>query len=160
MKNLRLMITFGIFGFLAGSAAFPQPREPEDRGLIGGTYLTTIKDSAGNFASRAVFTLHADHTMSGMDSGQGGPTYFFSSQRGSWRPDGHRRIAARMVDFLFLSSGPVIARLDYTIVFATDRSRVTGTIILRTFPLLDENPFDGEGDYIDTFTFVGEFIKP
>ncbi len=65
-----------------------------------------------------------------------------------------------MVDFLFLSSGPVIARLDYTIVFATDRSRVAGTIILRTFPLLDENPFDGEGDYIDTFTFVGELIKP
>ena len=41
----------------------------------GASYLTTVTDSYGNFVTRTVITLHADHTMSvvGADSG-GRPT--------------------------------------------------------------------------------------
>ncbi len=125
----------------------------------GGSYLTTIRDSSGNVASRSVFTLHADRTMSGMDSGQGGPAFFFSSQRGAWKPAGHRRVAARMIDFL-LPNGAGIARMDYSITFANGDSRVAGTITLRIFDLDDGSILDNEGSIVDTFTFVGELIKP
>lgn len=107
MKHLRLWISLFIFGFLAAvcSAAWLRAQGGGGQEFSGGSYLTTIEDSAGNLASRAVLTLHADGTMSGMDSAQGGPAYFFSSQRGSWKSDGHRRIVARMIDFLFPPNG-------------------------------------------------------
>src|ERR1700758_59078 len=49
----------------------------------GAAYLTTVRDSSGNFPTRKVLTLHADHTMSVVAADQGGP-HFFSSQLGSW----------------------------------------------------------------------------
>jgi hypothetical protein len=161
MKHLRHWLTLGIFGLLAavGSVALPHAQSAGDRGFSGGSYVTTVKDSAGNFASRGVITLHADQTMSVIDSGQGGATFFFSSQLGSWKPDGNRRIAARTIDFDFPPS-PDVARLDYTISLAQDRSQMTGTVTLTTFPLENGNPLDGEGTVIGTFTFVGELIKP
>jgi hypothetical protein len=85
MKHLRLWVVLGIFGLLAalGSVALSHAQDGGDRGFSGGSYLTTITDSSGNFASRAVITLHADRTLSVIDSGQGGPAVFFSSQLGS-----------------------------------------------------------------------------
>jgi len=162
MKHLHLWVALGIFSLLAavGSAALPHAQIAGERWFSGGSYLTTIKDSAGNFASRSVITLHADQTMSAIDSGQGGPIFFFSSQSGSWKPDGHRRIVARTVDFPFPPSSPEVARADYTISFAHDRSHLTGTITVMTFPLEDANPLDGQGTIIGAFTFVGELIKP
>jgi hypothetical protein len=97
--------------------------------------------------------------MSVIDSGQGSATFFFSSQLGSWKPDGNRRIVARTIDFDFPPS-PDVARLDFTISLAQDRSQMTGTVTLSTFPLENGNPLDGEGTVIGTFTFVGERIKP
>ncbi len=160
MEHLRLWAALGIFGLLAGAAALPQARQPGDGDFGGGSYLTTIEDSTGYFTSRSVITLHADRTMSGTDSGQGGPAYFFTSQRGSWRLEGRRRVVAKMIDFLSPPGGPGIARVDYTIDFVNGYTQLTGTITLRVFPLDDGNPLHGEGDLIDTFSFVGELIKP
>ena len=161
MKHLRLWVALGIFILLAavGPAALPHAQEAGDRGFRGGSYLTTIKDSAGDFASRGVIALHVDRTMSVTNSGQQGPAFFFSSQLGSWKPDGNRKIVARTIDFNFPPS-PDVARVDYTFSFAQDRSQVTGTITLMTFPLENGNPLDGEGTVIGNFTFVGELIKP
>jgi hypothetical protein len=69
----------------------------EDRELNSASYLTTIKDSAGNFASRGVITLHADHTMSVIDSRQGGPTFLFSSQLGSWKANKNGESAGKTI---------------------------------------------------------------
>ena len=161
MKHRRLWVTLGIFALLAavGSVVLLHAQGGGDLGFIGRSYVTTVKDSAGNFASRGVITLHADQTMSVIDSGQGGPTYFFSSQLGSWKPDGKGRIVARTIDFDVPQNPGGVVRGDYTISFAQDRSQATGTITVTTFPL-ETNPFDGEGTVLGTFTFVGELIKP
>jgi hypothetical protein len=158
MKHVRLWVTVGIFGLLAAIGSVALLHAQNDQGFSGGSYVTTVKDSAGNFASRGVITLHADQTMSVIDSGQGGPTFSFSSQLGSWKPNGSGGIVARTIDFGFPPSTDV-ARLDYTISFAQDRSQVTGTITLTTFPLV-ANPLDGGGTVVGTFTFAGELIKP
>ena len=162
MKHLRLWIALGLIGLFAavGSVALSHAQDGGDRGFGGGSYLTTIKDSAGNFASRGVMTLHADRTMSIIDSGQGGPAFFFSSQLGSWKPDGNHRIVARTIDFDFPPSPDDGARLDYTLNFAPDRRQVAGTVTLMTFPLENGNPLDGGGTVIGTFTLVGELIEP
>jgi hypothetical protein len=56
MKHLRLWVAVGIFGLLAavGSVALLHGQEKEDQGFSGRSYLTTVKDSAGNFASRGL----------------------------------------------------------------------------------------------------------
>ena len=92
MQNLRNKLiaggpfTFGLPGILAlmGSVALLHPQHAAaDSPFNGASYLTTIKDSNGSFASRSVISLHTDHTMSVIDSGQGGPTFFFGSQLGA-----------------------------------------------------------------------------
>ena len=163
MKQLRLHATFWVFSILAilGSVTLLNPRKAfaEPKGFHdGASYLTTVKDSNGNFASRGVITLHADHTMSVIDSGQGGPTFFFSSQLGSWKSDDKDEVVARTIDFDYPPNADV-ARIDYTISFDKDGDQVSGTITLTTFPL-QANPLDGGGTVVGTFTFTGELVKP
>ena len=100
MKHLRLWAALGVFGLLAtvGSAVLLHGQDQQDQGFGGTSYVITNKDTAGNFASRGVITLHADHTMSVIDSGQGGPTFLFSSQLGSWKPNGLGGVLARTLD--------------------------------------------------------------
>ena len=162
MKQLRLLVTFGIFGILAlvGSVALLHPQhataDQDFNGVNGATYVTTVTNSSnGKFSSRGVITLHADHTMSVIDSGQGGPTAVFTSQLGSWKPEGDE-IIARTIDFN-LPPSPGVARVDYTIHF--EGNRITGTITLTAFPLTG-NPLDGGGTVVGTFTFVGELVQP
>jgi hypothetical protein len=123
----------------------------------GTSYLTTITDSSGNFASRGVMTLHSDGTMSVIDSGQGGPAFLFSSQLGSWQLNGNGTAAVgRTIDFDFPSAG--VARLDYTIRFGANGT-ATGAITLTDFPL-QGNPLGGGGTVIGTFTFTAQTIAP
>jgi hypothetical protein len=163
MKHLSLWVALGIFSLLAavGSASWPHAQERGDQLFSGGSYLTTIQDSAGNFASRSVVTLHADQTMLAVDSSEEGPNDYFGNQLGTWKPAGNHRIVCRAINFRYPHSpGPGIARSEYVISFAPDRRQVTGTITLRTFPLEDGNPLEDEGTLIGTFTFQGEWIKP
>jgi hypothetical protein len=161
MKHLRLWVTIGIFSLVAalGSVTSLHAQNQNDQGgPSGASWVTTVKDSSGVFSSRGVITLHADHTMSVIDSGQGGPTFFFSSQLGSWKWNTIGGVVARTIDFDFRPNADV-ARLDYTISFSPDGSKVMGTITLTTFPL-QSDPLDGGGTVAGTFTFTGELIQP
>jgi len=148
-----------VLALLAAAASVPSlhAQNNDDQGASGASYLTTVKTSAGAFASRGVITLHADHTMSVIDSGQGGPTFFFSSQLGSWKPAANGEVVAKTIDFDFPDAA--VARLDYTISFSQDLTQVAGTITLTTFPL-QANPLDGGGTVVGTFTFTGQLIQP
>jgi hypothetical protein len=158
MKRLRLPLTFTIFATLAlvGSVALLHPQRSDAEENNGASYVTTVKDSTGNFASRGVITLHADRTMSVIDSGQGGPAFLFSSQLGSWKPDGKGGIVGKTIDFDFPSVD--VARADYTIHFGSNGT-ITGTITITVFPL-QGNPLDGGGTVVGAFTFTGQLIQP
>jgi hypothetical protein len=162
MKHRRLLVKAATFGFLAalGSVTPLHAQDQNNQGSSGASYLTTVY-SSGNFASRGVITLHDDHTMSVIDSGQGGPTFFFTSQLGSWKWKSGGGIEARTIDFDFptMSTPGDVARLDYTISFAQGGSEVTGTITLTVFPLTG-NPLGGGGTAAGTFTFTGQLIRP
>jgi hypothetical protein len=160
MQRLRLpaffslIVALGSIALLSPPSATADPEGPRN----GAAYLTTVKDSSGAFTTRTVLTLHADHTMSVVAADQGGPTFFFTSQLGSWRPDGKRGVVGKTLDFDYPPNADV-ARIDYTISFDPDYDRVTGTEILTSFPL-QGNPLDGGGTALGTFTFTGELIKP
>src|SRR5260370_24939748 len=101
MQQLRLPAFFSLIAALGSVALLSPPNataDPEGP-HTGATYITTVKDSSGNFTTRTVLTLHADHTMSVVAADQGGPTFFFTSQLGSWKPDGKSGVVAKTLDF-------------------------------------------------------------
>ena len=91
MTKFRL---WGVIVLLALAYSTPTPLHAEQAAadsrndFRGATYLITVKTAAGAFESRVVITLHGDHTLSAIDSDQGGPTFFFTSQLGAWGDDG------------------------------------------------------------------------
>jgi hypothetical protein len=105
-----------------------------------------------------VITLHGDHTLSAIDSGQGGPAFFFTSQLGAWAPDGPNSAVGRTLDFDLPPTAPGVARLDYMFQFSADNTHVTGSITLRSFQLQDD-PL-GESDPVGEFTFDGARVTP
>jgi hypothetical protein len=144
-----------------GAVALYAPKTTADppSSSHGTTYLLTIKDATtGDFASRGVITLHGDRTLSAIDSAEGGPDFFFTSQLGVWEPDGKGGAVGRTLDFDF-PPAPDVARLDYTFEFSSDGKRVTGTITLTTFPLQGD-PLDGGGTVAGEFTFDGTRVRP
>jgi hypothetical protein len=171
MKHLRLCVKFGALT-LAGAVAwgallhsnranandYPGPGD-------GASYLATITDSNGNFFTRSIITLHADHTMSAVEADSGGPTYYFTGEFGSWRPDGTGGAVGRTLDFdlyghTVYQNGDV-GRVDYTISFQDDGSlsQIVGTETVTIFPL-QSNPFGGGGTNLGTFNFTGQLITP
>lgn len=157
MKRSSVWGALAVVSLLAGVAALAWPQTPAGPGFSGGSYVTTIKDSSGNFSSRSILTLHADRTLEAVDSAQQGPLNYFSNQLGTWEPAGNHRIRARTLDFLY-PPGSGMARADYVITFASDRCQIAGTITVSAFPLQGEN--GDEGSLIGTFTFEGEWVKP
>jgi hypothetical protein len=159
MKQLRLPAFFSAIVAL-GSVALLSPIHASAQSTVfanGATYLTTVIDSSGNFTTRTVLTLHADHTMSVVAADQGGPTYFFSSQLGSWQSDGKGGVVGKTIDFDYPPNADV-ARIDYTISF-NSAGQATGTETLTTFPL-QSDPFGSGGTSLGTYTFTGELVKP
>ena len=155
MKSLRisnLLNASVLFACLSFVSLYPQnaAAEPECH-FRGATYITTVTDSTGAFASRDVITLNADHTLLVVDSGQGGP-FFFTSQQGTWGVGNKGTLVGRTIDFDFPPNADV-ARLDYTFKFEADGS-ISGTITFYTFPLT-ANPLDGGGTLVGTFNFTG-----
>ena len=68
-----------LVAFLSSVALHTQPATADSSVFRGvATYLITISNATGAFVSRVVITLHSDHTLSVIDSEQGGPTFFFT----------------------------------------------------------------------------------
>lgn len=172
MKNLRLfahhphlLAKVGVLSLLwalLGAMALlqPSPSAAEDQqDFAGAAYLITVSDAAtGSFASRGVIALHADGTMSVTDSGQGGPSFFFSSQLGSWTPDTQGGVKARTIDFDYPPAADV-ARLDYALHFVRGGRQIAGTVTLTTFPLTG-NPLGSGGTVVGMFTISGDLVTP
>ena len=157
MTKLRTWYVIALLTCLGSVTLYTQQVAADS--FHGATYLITIKDATtGAFASRGVITLHGDRTLSAIDSAQGGPDFFFSSQLGAWEPDGGRRAVGRTLDFNFPPNNGV-ARLDYTFKFSPNSKQVTGTITLTIFPL-QEDPLNGEGIVAGEFTFDGTLVRP
>jgi len=162
MSTLRSWSVIVLLACLGAVALHASPATADPLTVAqGATYLLTITDAtSGVFASRGALTLHGDHTLSAIDSGQGGPTFLFSSQLGAWAPDGPNSAVGRTLDFDFPQSPDgTLARLDYTFQFSADNAHVTGTITLRSFPLQGD-PLDGGGTEVGQFTFDGTRVTP
>jgi hypothetical protein len=157
MKNITVFTGLRasvLFACLSLAALYPQQAAAQDSqgSGLGASYITTNTDSTGAFVSRGVITIHADHTLSVIDSAQGGPTFMFSSQQGTWGFNKMGMLVGRTVDFDFPSVD--VARVDYTFKFGSDGT-ISGTATLSTFPLINGNPNDGGGTLVAKFNFTG-----
>jgi hypothetical protein len=130
----------------------------EDLGT-GRTYLLTLTDSTGAFASREVLTLHPDYTFEVTDNNQGGPTSHFTSTLGAWKFDGNGGILAKGINFDIYPSNEDVARQDYAITFHNGGNQVSGTFSFTIF-LLQGNPLGGGGTTIGPFHFTGYLVTP
>jgi hypothetical protein len=88
-----------------------------------------------------------------IDSGQGGPTYFYSSEQGTWGTNNRGTLVGRTVDFDF-SPAADVAATDYTFKFGANGT-ISGTIKFYTVPLMTENPNGGGGTLGGSFSFTG-----
>lgn len=156
MKQIRILVIVSAFALASLGGAMAQSQKAGANDSIVGTFLTTITDaSTGAFSSRSVITLHADHSISIVDSTQGGPTFNFGDQQGVWEDHQGVRVA-RTINFRFPDAG--IARSDYTFDSGTPNGQVKGTITLTIFAITDD-PLDGGGIVIGTFNFIGQQMK-
>ena len=155
-RSWRVLVLLACLGVMALHA--PQATADTPSVFRGATYLITITDAQGAFASQSVITLHGDRTLAAIDSTQGGPNTFFSSYLGAWKPDGKGGAVGRTLNFDFPPHAAV-ARTDYTFTFSDNDTQVSGTITVRTFPLQGD-PLDGDGTLLGEFTFTGTRVIP
>jgi hypothetical protein len=137
--------------------AFTFPQQAAASDDPSGSFLVTITDSTGAFASRSVIALHSDHTVAVIDSGQEGGAVSFSSQLGAWKHAPGGVVKARTIDFSFPFASNGSARVDYTFNAGVPGNQVQGTIVLTFFPA-NGNPLDGGGTPGGTFNFSGTRI--
>ena len=125
------------------------------------TFLTSIRNSAGTFASRSIVTLRGDGTVVAVDSLQyrGVQKSGFSTQRGTFRCTGARTAVARSLNFSFPPQ-PAIARSDWTLSIDA-AGKISGTITLYLHEGLEGvDPFAKPGKLIDIFRFTGVRVEP
>jgi len=160
MKHLRLSTAMGLAVVLGLGwfALSPQRARANFQGVGTGSYLTNITDaSTGAFSSRSVITLHSDHTLTAIDSGQEASSPTFSSQQGTWTQQGYNgSVKASTLDFSF-QSPQTIARVDYVINAASGEGNISGTLTLTIFPI-NGNPFGGGGTVVGNFNFTGQSV--
>ena len=158
-----------IFGFMSNAALARTHGDHADGGCgaLTGSYLITITDNSGNFASREVFNLTDDGNALVIDSNEGGVSGVsnpFTSAQGSWRCKAGHQVSAAVTVLDFSLPGPVqsgqsIARLDYQLSPGTSSGTISGTIDLRFFPL-DGDPLTPPLPPPAEFSFSGVVIKP
>ena len=127
-------------------------------GLVG-TWLTTIQNAAGDYASRSLLTIHADGTIVSADSAQnqGLQGSSFSAQHGAWRCSTSSSAAATTLNFGF-PARESIARSDWTL--AHDGKALKGTIALHIFPgVKGIDPFRADSKPVDTFNFTAQRVS-
>ncbi|MDO9104339.1 MAG: hypothetical protein Q7U57_05190 [Methylovulum sp.] len=114
------------------------------RALISGTYLATISNPDGSFASRAVLTFNSDGNLSSADSNQGGMAggfNAFTTSLGSWHCEDRRTLHGTVINFSLpgvASAEGGIARSDYQASFNVRKQTIQGTIDVRFFGLTDD----------------------
>jgi len=151
-KHVRIFAVLAVCVLAFSAVTSLHAQNSPTNGLPGIAYLTTITDAnTGAFSSRSVVTLHADHSMTAIDSGQGGPGVQFSSQMGAWHTSPNAGVIGRTLDFSFPQAG--IARVDYNFT-SLNKDGVTGTITLTVFGLHDD-PQGSGGTVVGTFNFTG-----
>lgn len=126
------------------------------RAALIGTYLVTINDAKGAFASRAIVTFHGDGTLSVVDSrqDQGVQRSSFSAQQGAYRCTGRHRAVGRTLDFSF-PANTSIARLDWRVRRAGTRGSIAGTITLVIYAgVKGVDPFGPGGKHAGRFRFT------
>lgn len=147
------------FGLTIGEA-----RADNACGALPGTYLVTVSNSDGSFASRQVVTLTEDGNVIVSNSGQGGETGVFNpftSEQGTWECQSHYPpIQAHAITLDFSLPGSVsgpqqIGRGDYQITFSLTSKTISGTIDLRFFPLTGNPLVSPLPAPASTYTFTG-----
>lgn len=164
MKSMRFWGALGACSLLVALtwSTLARSQGATEPTFSSGSYLTTITDTAGNFGSRSVITLHPDHSMQAIDSGQQGPIFYFGSQLGEWRPAGRHQIVGRTINFAYPQgpNGQGVVRTDYVINLSPDRHHVMGTVTVTDFPLQEGNPYGDGGILVASAIFEGERIEP
>src|SRR5262245_28350668 len=161
MRQFRTRAVIGLLARLSVVALHAQPAMTgAPNAFQGGTYLVTFTDATtGAFASRRVVALQRDGTLSAINSAQGGPTFFFTSELGAWEPDRQGGAVGRTLDFNLPPTSPGVVRLDYTFTFSANNTQVTGTITLTSSPL-QGNPLGAGGTVFGELTFTGTLVEP
>jgi hypothetical protein len=153
----RTLIVLAGFVLAYCGWAMLQPHKAAAANPPSGTFLITITDATtGAFASKSVITLHTDHSVAVIDSGQDDAGVPFSSQQGVWENEGGT-LKARTIDFSFPFATQGSARVDYTFNGGIPNNEVQGTITLTFFPP-NGNPLDGGGTPGGTFNFTGQRV--
>ena len=154
-----------VFGMALCSALTIGKAQADDRcGPLSATYLLTVLNSDGSFASRQVFTLTEDGNVIVDDSGQGGVTGVFNpftTAQGTWECGSRSsptQANATTLDFSLpgsVAGGQTIGRDDYNITFHAVSKTISGTIELRFFPLSGNPLVSPLPAPNSTFTFTG-----
>ena len=135
-------------GWLLFSTAPSVRADSSGSGPLAGTYLSTITDANGDFASQSTIIFGADRSMSVVDSTQ--IVVGFTDSQGSWRRSGTSSFVGVTLNF-------PTARAEYTGTF--DGQTVEGQITLLFFGP-GEDPLRDEGTLGGVFDFVAERIVP
>jgi hypothetical protein len=137
---------------------------------VAGTYLTTINDIEGVFASRGLVTFTADGAFLVGDSGQGGsPGVYepFSLGQGSWACDaagpGAVKVKATALNFTLPDSNArrALGRVDYEATLDPEGLTISGTVALRFTPEGDleaSDPIGAPGEVAEEFSFSGKRV--
>lgn len=164
MQTLRSRVVIGMSGILALVASVVllnahKAAADEERLVNGATYEITLTDSTGAFDARETLTLHADHSMAAHDSNENSPTEHFSGELGLWRFDDDGGVITKSINFDFPPNAD-IARLDRTIKFEQNRTKISGTFTVTVFPLQTGNPQGPGGTVIFSGNFTGNLVTP
>ena len=163
--SLRLpaaLAALAALAFVLQPALAQAPTTVPCRAMVG-TYLATIVNSAGDYASRALITLHADGNFAIVDSAQdeGLQGSSFSTQSGAWRCSTDASAAATTLNFGF-PPRTSIARSAWTLDQAHSKSgqALRGTIALHIFPgVKGVDPFRADSKPVDRFYFTAQRVN-
>jgi len=153
--------TFGPASAVAQSADCTQ---------LAGSYITTVTDIEGVFASRGILTLTAGGSVIVTDSRQGGQAGVyapFTMGQGAWTCTASEEGAVGFKAFSLTFTAPAdragasLGRVDYDGTLDAETGNVTGTLALRLSNARDlegAEPLANPGAVVETFAFEGDRI--
>jgi hypothetical protein len=170
-ETIRTLVLVAIpVAAILASATSPAATEPLGCRLLPGTYVTTITDIEGVFASRGIVTFTPEGGLLATDSRQGGQTGVydpFSAGQGAWScaagEDGNIAFSALSLTFTTPpgSAGSNFGRVDYEGTLDTASGEISGTVSLRFSEAGDleaADPIAAAGEVFETFSFEGQRV--